>query len=149
MPVLWSDTTQFSADSIRMALRNKQIHEIYLNQRAIIISELLKAYYDQIKGKYIVARFDSNAIRQMWVNGNAESVYYTLDEQDAFIGVNRTICSKMYFTFEQGKIELLKYYGDNSSDMWPMHEANHSTLRLEGFIWRMDERPNSVADVLK
>ena len=148
-PVLWSDTTQFSADSIQMSIKNKRLHDIVLTQKAIIISELYSTYYDQIKGRIILAQFDSSAIKDMWVTGNAESVYYTRDEQSAFIGVNKTICSKMYFTFLSGQIHLLKYYGENSSSMMPMGEAKHDTLRLEGFRWRVDERPLSVKDLLE
>jgi len=148
-PVLWSDTTQFSADSIQMSIKNKRLHDIFLTQKAIIISELYSTYYDQIKGRVILAQFDSSAIKDMWVTGNAESVYYTRDEQSAFIGVNKTICSKMYFTFLSGQIHLLKYYGENSSSMMPMGEAKHDTLRLEGFSWRVDERPLSVKDLLE
>ena len=148
-PVLWSDTTQFSADSIEMHLKNSQISEIILNRKALIISEILQVYYDQIKGRTIVADFDSNAIKDMVVTGNAESIYYPRDDQSAFIGVNQTICSKMYFTFLEGQIHILKYYGDNSSTMLPMSEAEHDTLRLEGFEWREDERPYNVNDLLK
>lgn len=148
-PVLWSDTTQFSADTITMSIKNNRLNDITLTQKAIIISELYGTYYDQIKGKTILARFDSSAIKDMLVHGNAESVYYTRDEQSAFIGVNKTICSKMYFTFLKGQIHLLKYYGENSSSMMPMGEADHEHLRLEGFRWRPDDRPLSVNDILK
>ena len=148
-PVLWSDTTQFSADTIEMSIKNKQIHDIILTQKAMIVSELYQLYYDQIKGKTIIAHFDSSEIKEMWVTGNAESVYYTRDDDDAFIGVNQTICSKMFFTFLQGQIHILKYYGDNSSKMMPMAEVNHDTLRLEGFQWRSTERPLTVNDLLK
>jgi lipopolysaccharide export system protein LptA len=148
-PVLWSDTTQFSADSITMSIRNNQVNDITLTQKAIIISELYTTYYDQIKGKEILARFDSSAIKDMWVTGNAESVYYTRDDKNAFIGVNKTICSKMYFTFLDGQIDVLKYFGENSSSMMPMAEAKHDTLRLEGFKWRVADRPLSVNDLLK
>ena len=148
-PVLWADTTQFSADTIRLAIANKQIENVTLVQRALIVSEILGTYYDQIKGKTIVADFDSSAIKDMWVVGNAESIYYTRDDQQAFIGVNKTICSKMYFGFTDGEIHLLKYYGENSSSMTPMEETPHSTLRLEGFDWRGHERPESVEDLIR
>ncbi len=148
-PVLWSDTTQFSADSIHMHLQNRQIKNIVLNRRAMIVSELMEIYYDQIKGKAIVAQFDSNAIQEMLVTGNAESIYYTRDDKSAFIGVNKTICSKMFFTFNEGEIHLLKYYGDNSSTLSPMHDTNHESMRLEGFLWRDHERPHNINDLLK
>lgn len=148
-PVLWSDTTQFSADTIRLSVSNNQLNDVTLIQRAIIISEILGTYYDQIKGKSIVAHFDSSAIQYMWVNGNAESIYYTRDDQQAFIGVNKTICSKMNFTFLDGEIHLLKYFGENNSSMVPMAEASHDTLRLDGFNWRKEERPKNLNDLFK
>ena len=148
-PVLWSDTTQFSADSIHMSIKNNQIDDVTLIQKAIIITELYQTYYDQIKGRSIIAHFDSSAIQHMWVTGNAESIYYTRDDQSAFIGVNKTICSKMYFTFIHNEIHLLKYFGENSSSMMPMGEAPHSTLRLEGFRWRTEERPLNKKDLMK
>lgn len=148
-PVLWSDTTQFSADTIRLSVMNNQLNNVTLVQRAIIISEILGTYYDQIKGKSILAHFDSSAIQYMWVNGNAESIYYTRDDQQAFIGVNKTICSKMNFTFSNGEIHLLKYFGENTSSMVPMAEAAHDTLRLEGFNWRNEERPKHLKDLLE
>ncbi len=146
-PVLWSDTTQFSADTIYMQMKNSQVDEIILQRRALILSEILQTYYDQIKGKTIVAHFDSSAIEEMVVTGNAESIYYTRDDKSAFIGVNKTICSKMYFTFDNGEIHFLKYYGDNTSNLLPMGDANHSTLRLEGFNWRNEERPYYLNDL--
>ena len=148
-PVLWTDTTQFSADTISMHLRNKQIEDIHLTRKAMIVSEILATYYDQIKGKNIVARLDSSEIKDMMVTGNAESVYYTRDDQSAFIGVNKTVCSRMFFTFNDGQIHLLKYYGENASSLIPMHEAQHNALRLEGFHWRAEERPLNVNDLLQ
>lgn len=148
-PLLWTDTTQFSADTITLSVRHQQIHDITLIQKALIISELYGTYYDQIKGKLVVADFDSSAIRDMWVTGNAESIYYTRDDKSAFIGVNQTICSKMYFTFTDNQIDLLKYFGENSSTMTPMGEANHDSLRLEGFRWRDEERPRSLNAILE
>lgn len=146
-PVMWSDTTQFSADTIMMHLQNQKIHDIILQRRALIVSEIMGTFYDQIKGKTIVANFDSSAIHDMVVTGNAESIYYTRDDQSAFIGVNKTICSKMFFTFNEGEIHLLKYYGDNTSTLSPMHQTDHSTLRLEGFKWRQQERPLTLKDL--
>lgn len=148
-PLLWSDTTQFSADTITVSLREKKMDKITLIQKAMILSSILKTYYDQIKGKLIVARFDSSAIQDMLVTGNAESIYYTRDEDDAFIGVNKTICSKMFFTFLDGQIDALKYYGENTSNLIPMKEADHTAMRLDGFNWMEDERPLTFDDLLK
>ena len=148
-PVLWSDTSQFSGDTVTVSLVNKQIRDIRLIRNAIIISEILGRYYDQIKGRYIVAHFDSSAIRHMQVTGNAESVYYTRDEQQAFIGVNQTTCSRMFFLFLNGEINRLSYFGESTSVMKPMGDVDHDALRLEGFQWRARERPLTLEDLLR
>jgi hypothetical protein len=85
----------------------------------------------------------------MWVTGNAESIYYTRDDDDAFIGVNQTICSRMYFTFTENQIDIIKYFGENSSAMTPMSQAPHSSMRLEGFTLRFVDRPKKLADLLE
>lgn len=148
-PVLWADTTQFSADTIAMSVRNRTINDIRLTEKAIIITELYRTYYDQIKGKRITAVFDSSQIKEMWVTGNAESIYYTRDDDNAFIGVNQTICSKMYFSFLNNQIDLIKYFGENSSDMTPMSKAAHGNMRLEGFVLRTPDRPQNINDLLE
>ena len=54
-PILWSDTTQFTADTITMTLRNSAIDQVDLIQRGMIISEVNGLFYNQIKGKHIKA----------------------------------------------------------------------------------------------
>lgn len=148
-PVMWSDTSQFSGDTVTVSLVDRKIRDIGLIRNAIILSEILGRYYDQIKGRTIVAHFDSSAIRHLQVAGNAESVYYTRDEQQAFIGVNQTTCSKMFFFFRRGEINRLSYFGESTSVMRPMGDVDHDTLRLEGFQWRAAERPRTLADLLR
>lgn len=148
-PVLWSDTTQFSADTISIFMRNKVMDKIVLIKQAIIISEIVGHYYDQIKGREIVADFDSSKIRTMLVTGNAESIYYTRDEVQAFIGVNQTSCAKMLFYFSAGQIQRVTYFGESNSSLDPMHSKDHHSLRLDGFKWITEKRPHSLSDLLK
>jgi hypothetical protein len=106
-------------------------------------------YYDQIRGKVIVAQFDSSQVKDMSVTGNAESIYYTRDDQSAFIGVNKTVCSRMHFTFQDGEIVRLRYFGENTSNMLPMGQADHTAMRLDGFAWRGNERPLNLEDLIR
>ena len=43
---------------------------------------------NQVKGKNITATFIEEELRLMDVSGNAESVYYALDEFGAYVGVS-------------------------------------------------------------
>lgn len=146
-PIIWSDTTQFSADTIKMQMKDGKIDQIFLYNNSLIINSTDEKYFNQIKGKYITANFKNNELREMIVEGNAESVYYALDEGKAYIGVNKTICSDMLIYFGNNEVETIKFYAKPESTMYPMLQANHEQLKLSGFNWSLKKRPLSIADL--
>lgn len=143
-PIIWSDTSQFTADTIRMRLRNEQLDRIYLDRNAFILNSADEVFFNQIKGKNIVARFDSNELRRMDVTGNAEAVYYALDEAGAYIGVNKTACSAMRFDFGNNEIEGILFLDAPSGKLDPINMADHQALRLEGPEWQSKIRPRTM-----
>ena len=143
-PIIWSDTSQFTADTIRMRLRNEQLDRIYLDRNAFILNSPDEKFFNQIKGKNIVAHFDSNELRRMDVTGNAEAVYYALDEDGAYIGVNKTACSAMRFYFGNNEIEGILFLDAPSGKLDPMNMADHKALRLEGPAWQPKIRPKTM-----
>ncbi|MBK8505617.1 MAG: hypothetical protein IPL46_27525 [Saprospiraceae bacterium] len=98
-PVIWSDTSQFEADSVSIQLVDENIEKIYLNKNAFIINSEDQILYNQMKGKEITAYFVEGEIDRMLINGNASSIYYVLDDIKAYIGVNETLCSSMLIRF--------------------------------------------------
>ncbi len=147
-PIMWSDTSQFIADTIRAAMKSGSIDKIYLDQNAIILNSPDEIYFNQMQGRHIIAHFDSSELRRMYINGNAESIYYALDEEDAYIGVNRTVCSNMLVLFGNNQVEGIKFYQSPESIMTPMQQAEHNKLRLDGFVWEINRRPKSKWDVI-
>jgi lipopolysaccharide transport protein LptA len=140
-PIVWSDTTQFTADTIHMQLANKQLDAIFLRDNSFIINSPDELFYNQIKGKDITARFDSSELRTMLVVGNAESVYYARDEQGAYIGVNKTACSEMILYFGNNQVNQIKFYTQPQGSFKPMREADHEALKIKGFRWVTAGRP--------
>lgn len=146
-PVIWSDTSQFTADTIMLRLRNEEIHRIYLRGNAFIVNISDGQFYNQIKGKYIEARFRENELHRMHVNGNAETIYYAKDDEGAYVGVNKTICSRMEMYFGANEVERIKFIRQPDSRLIPMDQADHATLRLDGFQWMGDQRPRNRLDL--
>ncbi len=146
-PVMWSDTTQMKSDTIRIQLRNKAIDRVFLVQKAIIINARDDGYFNQIKGKQITAFFEQDSIDRMLVEGNAESIYYGLDEDGAYVGVNKTACSEMLIYFKNNQADRIKFLVQPQGTADPMRAVDHSTLRLEGFRWLYEARPRSVDDL--
>jgi lipopolysaccharide export system protein LptA len=146
-PIIWSDTSQFTADTVRIQLANDKIDRIFLRQNSFIINSPDEIFYNQIKGKHSTAFFDSSELRRVRVVGNAESVYYALDDEDAYIGVNKTICSEMLIFFGDNEVEGIRFYNEPKATLFPMKETDHASLQMEGFHWQLEKRPQTVDDL--
>lgn len=148
-PIIWSDTSQFTAKHMRIQLANGAIDRIYLVEESFIINTPDEVFYNQIQGRNSIAHFDSSELRRVMVSGNAEAVYYALDDEQAYIGVNKTACSEMKILFGNNEVEGIVFYAQPNSNLIPMKEADHDALRLEGFSWQIDRRPITVEDLIK
>lgn len=148
-PVVWSDTSQFTADTISLRMADGQMDSILLRRQSLIISSLEGRFFNQVKGRNITGKFEEALLQRMFVLGNAEAIYYARDERDAFIGVNRSECSDMTLLLAENQIRDIFFIRDPKSVMHPMGQVDHDSLRLEGFRWREKERPLGVEDILR
>lgn len=147
LPLIWSDTSQFSADTIRMLLKDKKLDRIWLRQNALVINSEDEKLFNQIKGRNNTAIFRDNEVREMLVEGNAQAVYYALDDRRAYIGVNETECSEMRLFFGDNKVTGIKFYQQPAGKFIPMKKAGKDSKKLEGFFWEKERRPGRVGDL--
>ena len=146
-PILWADTSQFTADTIDIYLRNNRLKKIVLKRNAFIINSPDEIFFNQIKGRYIEAFFKDDNLNLMKVNGNAETIYYILDEVDAYIGVNKSVCSNIKIKFGHNRVEHIISYKDIDSRLFPMNTADHNAMVLPGYSWQIDKRPKNKNDL--
>jgi len=143
-PIIWSDTTQFTADTIKMLMADNQIDRILLRQNSFIINSPDEQFFNQIKGKNSIAYFTEGEIDYVHVTGNAESVYYPLDDNRAYIGANKTICSEMKIYFGDNTVTGIKFFSQPQATLTPMAKTDHKSLLMEGFRWEKSRRPLDV-----
>jgi len=146
-PIIWSDTSQFYSDTVIMQMKNEEIDKIYLNNNAFIVNSPDEIYFNQIKGKNMTAFFKDDELQKMRVIGNAESIYYIVDEDDAYSGVNKCVCSSMLINFGENEITDILFYTNPTSNLFPMRKADHNALKLPGFRWDATRRPKSRFDL--
>lgn len=147
-PIVWSDTSQFVADTVHITLKNQQIDRVLLRNNAFIVNSPDEIFFNQIKGRNITAYFDSTELRRMNVEGNAEAVYYALDDKGGYVGVNKTVASEMLLNFGDNQINDIRFYEQPKSDLLPMRQTDHEALKMPGFRWETRLRPRSPEDVL-
>jgi lipopolysaccharide assembly outer membrane protein LptD (OstA) len=147
-PVAWTDTSQFSADTLILTNGKQGIKEINLTGNSIIINELDSIFYNQIQGRTIDAFFVDKNLDLMSAKGNAEVVYYIKDEDDAYVGVDKTSCGMMNIIFGDNEVDKIVFYVKPKTQVLPMLKADHLKIRLSGFSWNVEAKPKFPLDVL-
>ncbi len=150
-PIVWIDTTQFTGDSIHLVLKNKVLHRIFIYRNAMIIHENVKSIYDQTKGKLVEGFFKDDHLTKMEIKGNGESIYFIQDDSLAFVGGNKSICSKMVIKMKQGEneVDYITFITKPEATFTPFRMINLSTYRLEGFSWQFERKPLNVYDIVR
>jgi lipopolysaccharide export system protein LptA len=147
-PILWSDDNQITADSIHMTLKHGVIHRMHMNQNAFIISHEDSVYYNQIKGRRMLGYFKDEALHKVDVFQDGETIYYPREDDGSMIGVNETSCKNMTIRIDSNTIQKITFYDQPVAKLTPSDDMPAGGLLLEGFQYRVDERPASAQDLL-
>lgn len=148
LPVLWADTSQFSADTLLLRLSNNRIRELRLRENTLVIQSEDARMYNQIKGRFNTVFFEENEAKEMHVEGNAQALYYVVDEARRYMGLNKSECAEMHLYFENRRVTGVKFYGDPKGKLSPMRQVGLTeTQKLEGFFWETHRRPRSVEEL--
>lgn len=141
-PFLWSDSVQLKADTIMISLENNQVEEVVLTDHAMIVNQNKASYYDQINGAKINCKIEDGQMSQAFVDGNAEMIYFLLEDDNVLKAVNSTLSSKMIFSFNDNQIDEIRFIKKPESVVNEYYEGmDISPFLLEGFIWNISKRP--------
>lgn len=142
-PILWSGVNQITADTIKLFLNNQKIDSFLLQSNGFLVSREGANEFNQMVGRLMYGLINDNKIKYVHAAGNAQSIYYA-KEDSSYIGVNVINCSEMTFYFKEGKIERSNFINKPDAIFYPLKELKPEELRLKGFKWRAENRPNSV-----
>lgn len=141
-PVLWTEGNQMTADSVNMLIENNTISRMFLLDNAFVISQDTLRNFNQIKGREMTAEFANRKINRVIVRGNGESLFFALNDEDqAFMGMNKIICSNITIRFKDGKVNNLSFYVKPEASFIPPHELKKEERTLKGFKWRAEDKP--------
>ena len=147
-PILWSEENQITSDSLYMTMNKGTVDKMYMNQNAFIIAHEDSIFYNQIKGIRMVGVFKDSELNKVEVYGNGQTIYYPREEDQTLIGVNETKCTNMTIKIDSSQIKKISFYDRPTATLTPTDEMPADGLMLDGFNWRVNERPYSVADLI-
>lgn len=142
-PVLWSAEQQVTGEVIYVKMSEDKLQSFHVPSLGIMIA-LNKPeeahFYNQLQAQDIKGYFKENSLDRLEAEGNAASIYYLVDDDEAYVGVSQATSDKIEVFMVDQEIDVIKYLGPTDQVMQPLHLANTAEKKLERFNWRGEEK---------
>ena len=150
-PILWNENNQIMSDSMYIYTFDQAIERAHFMGDPFIGMEIDTAYYNQVRGKDMVAYFEDGNVVRNDVDGNAQTIYYMQDEEgskevSAFTYIES---SGISFYFDDGEIYQITYRQNPDYSLYPMSMIPETQDKfLPDFKWCDTLRPTreSICD---
>ncbi len=151
-PVLWFGKSQMSGDKIFLTsdMQTKKLDSLKIIGNSWIIERdsISDTGFNQIKGGVLDGLFKEGELREIDVSKNTEVVYYMYsDEDNELIGIDKTTCSRLKMVTRENQIEDITFFVSPDGNLFPDKDLPINERKLEGFTWRVDERPNTIQEL--
>ncbi len=142
-PILWKDKSQITADSIRFLIANEEIDQVLLSHKAFSVTRDTLGNFNQIKGRKMHGFFSEGELIKLDITGNGESLYFDLLNDSTIRGMNKLVCAQIQMFFKEGNVSRINHLIKPEGSFQPPHLIKDEDKILEGFTWRLEERPSN------
>lgn len=148
-PMIWAQGSQLTGDTVYLQMKNKKLDNMLLHHNSFIVNteDADSTNFNQIKGKVITGYFKDNKLNDMFVDGNAESIYYLKDDT-VYSGLNHMISSRLRILLKENKLSNISAIRAIDASITPMDDLKEEDRILKGFIWKPRERPKSKEEII-
>lgn len=145
-PKAWNDDTQLTGPHINVHLEGDEVRRLYSYPNPISVQEdtVLERYH-QMTGDTLIADFEEGVLSQIKTYENAHILRFNKDDNDEPDGALELFAPVVFIIFKDGELNRLKAEGSNDGSYLPESEET-AELRLEGFSWTPEERPQRPAE---
>jgi len=149
-PIIWANDNQITGDTLYLFVKNKKPEQLYVFENAFAINKIdTTSYYNQLKGNKLNVWFEEGEIYKMSAKGNAENIYYPLDNDKNFIGVNHSNAQMIEVYFENTEPAKVVFKRQLIGKMTPLNQTAKEDLIIRGFKWQENLRPKSKFELMK
>ncbi|MDG5491480.1 OstA-like protein [Psychroserpens sp. SPM9] len=149
-PVIWNLGNQMTGDSIHLIsnVEKEELDSLKVFDNAFLISRdtLSAEGYNQIKGQKLIGLFKDNELYNVDIIKNAEIIFYSRDDKDSLIGINKSKSGSINLQFD-GPYKIVTLLNQVDGEIFPESQFPKNARRFRGFDWRGDEQPKSVEDL--
>ena len=149
-PVVWNDQSQVTGDTIYMFTENQKAKRLYVFNNGMIINKSNDAMYNQIAGRTLNGYFTNGVIDYVRIKGSpAESIYYPLDDDSAYVGMNRSSGDVIDIYFVKKELNKVKFINNVDGVLYPLKQIPADKKQLKGFKWLDKRRPKNKLELFE
>ena len=143
-PVIWTDSNQITGDTV-IVFRNKLgIKYMDVIDKGLVIEKDRNGLFNQISGRYIKANFDEGRLDNIFVDGNAQSIYYALEDSTKYSGVNEVFCGNMMINLDSNRVRTIKFMDQPKAIFYPLEKFPETKSKVPGFKWKNALKPQKI-----
>ena len=151
-PILWNESNQVTSDSMAIYTAMQNISKVHFMGDPIMGVEIDTMYYNQVKGKEMIAQFTDGQVYRNDVNGNAQTIYYLQDDEESteVTGLMYIESAGISFYLDEGEIDKIAYKQNPEYVIYPMTMIPETQKRiLDNFEWHGDKRPTRHGIIMR
>ncbi len=147
-PIVWGSKSQITADTIYLFTKDKKAERLLAFENGFVINHIENEYFNQVKGNTIKAYFKDGGIEMVHAKSRAESVYYAQDEQNKYVGMNKSSSDAIDMYFKDKQARKIVFVNDLKGVTYPMRQIPTDENKLQGFIWHENKRPKTKFELM-
>ena len=149
-PVVWNNQSQVTGDTIYMYTENQKAKRLYVFNNGMIVNKSNDAMYNQIAGRTLNGYFTNGVIDYVRIKGSpAESIYYPLDDDSAYVGMNRSSGDVIDIYFVKKELNKVKFINNVDGVLYPLKQIPADKKQLKGFKWLDKRRPKNKLELFE
>ncbi len=140
-PILWSGNNQLTGDTIFIFTNDSVVEFMDIRGSAFTIEEDINGLYNQVSGRHMKVYFKAGELKTIDVQGNAQSIYFALEDSTQYTGVNDVYCGDMRISMNKKNVRTIKFMTQPKSIFYPLEKFPKTKYRIPGFKWEIDLKP--------
>jgi lipopolysaccharide export system protein LptA len=149
-PMLWTQGSQLSGDTITLQMRNKKLNNMEMFPNGFIVNTEKKdsTHFNQVTGKKMRGFFKDDKLTTMFVDGNSETIYFAHDSLGKVTEMQRSLSSRVRIYFKDNKAQRVIFMSKPEHRYGPLEKFTEEDKTLKGFIWKPKDRPVSKEAII-
>ena len=146
-PIVWNGNSQLLGEVIKVYMDSTSIDWVHVINQTLYAEPLDSVNFNQIRGKEMKFFFDKGKLAEMQVIGSVGIVFYPLDSDSTYVGMNTTEAGKAVAFVVDGQVDKVVVPNESKGVFYPMSKRPEDKRYLENFSWFDYVRPSGKEDI--